>query len=176
MKLSGFASAWGRRAFVMATLGGLVAAGPRIAFAQAPAAPAPAAPAAPAEQAPPPKDEFQFSSDAAIVLWTIKPEATNDFELVWKTVKGKLAASDKPEMKALGDSMQIFKVEMVPGAAPGPVTYMFVMAPVVKGATYHPIKILYESGIFPREEAQPLFEKLSGAYTGINPLSLVKVQ
>jgi hypothetical protein len=185
MKLWGFASMLGRRAFIVASVAGLVVASAQVGLAQAPdpAGQAPAAPAGqpPADQAPvpapaPEKDDFQFSSDAAILLWQIKPDKTTDFELVFKTLKTKLSASVKPDLKTIGDTLKIFKVDALGAvAADAPVSYMVVIDPVVKTSTYNPVKLLFDPELFPREEAQPLFDKLAGAYSGINPLPLMMV-
>src|SRR5262245_66637653 len=57
------------------------------------------------------QDTLKFTGEAAIVLNLIKPEKAADFEAVWKDIKAKLAASDKPELKAFGENLKIFKVD-----------------------------------------------------------------
>jgi uncharacterized lipoprotein YehR (DUF1307 family) len=173
MKWSGFASVYGRRTFTVLTVAGLLSSAPAALAQQAPAAPPADQPAAGQAPAAPAKDEFMFSSDAVILLWAIKSERTADFESVWNTIRAKLATSDKPELKAIGDTMKIFKVDAPPSASG--VSYMMMVDPVVKTTTYNPVKILYDSGLFTREEADPLFQKLSTTYNGINPLPLMRI-
>jgi hypothetical protein len=176
MKWSGLASEFGRRAFTVLTLAGLLSAAVPAQGQQAPAAPAEGQAAAgqATQQAAPEKDDFKFSSDAVILLWAIKADKTADFESVWNTILAKLATSDKPDLKAIADTMKIFKVDMAP--APTGVSYIMMVDPVVPATSYNPVKLLYNSGLFQREEADPLFAKLNGAQNGINPLPLMRVQ
>src|SRR5690348_16954580 len=88
------------------------ASGLRSLHAQAAAAPA---------QAPAADDSLKFSTDAAVIIWQVKPGSAADFESAWTTIKTKLSASDKPEWKELGDGLKIFKVSAAGMPADSPV-------------------------------------------------------
>jgi len=135
---------------------------------QAQDAPAPAA--APAQEAAA-DDPFKFTTDAALMIFYVKPEQTAAFENVWGSIRGRLAASEKPDLKALGDSLKVYKAPGDP--TPQGVTYFFVADPVSKSLTYSPSPfLLFEAGLFEDAEARTLFEQLNGALNGINPLPL----
>jgi hypothetical protein len=185
MSLVGFGSASSRRTIVILGLAAFVSAA-SVAGAQdpptdgqAPSAPAPAAGAG-AQQAPAPatEDAFKFTTDAAVVIWQIKPEATADFESVWNVIRSRAAsATDSPEAKAIVDSMTLYR-HVAPASATGPVAYFFQIDPVVKTATYDPTFLLFNSGLFERPEADELFNKLSASINppGINPVPLQKME
>ena len=131
-----------------------------------PAQQAPAQPAAPAAA-----DVLKFSSQTAIVFNQIKADKTADFEAVWTEIKAGLAASSKPELQAQAASMKMFKLDVqLPPTEPR--IYLFYINPV-PGATFDPVKILFESGAFERAKADELYAKLKDTYTQIQPWPLV---
>ena len=151
-----------------ALLGVAVSAEARQAAAPAPAAAAPAAQAAP-------EDPFKFTGDAGYFQFLVKPDKTADFEDVWNQIFTKLAASEKPELKELGTSLQMFKLDRA-GAAADNVTYLFLASPALKTMSYSisPF-LLFESGIFPRAEADALFAKVSATVAGFGAQPLKKL-
>jgi 2-oxoglutarate dehydrogenase E2 component (dihydrolipoamide succinyltransferase) len=173
MSVLGSGSASSRRTIVA----GLLAAVFGVAVtaqAQQPPAPAPAAPAQ-AEPAPAP-DAFKFTSDAALVAWAVKGDKTADFEAAWTEVLGKLAASGKPDLKAIADGIKIFKTDGP--ATPDGVQYFFVIDPVVKTSTYNPSALLFDSGIYERDQALIVFNRINDAINqarGITPIPVVRV-
>ena len=70
---------------------------------------------APAQAKP---DPLKLSGDHFILLYTIKPDKTADFESVWTTIKEKLAKNEKADLKELAESIKIYKVNAVDAAAP----------------------------------------------------------
>jgi hypothetical protein len=122
------------------------------------------------------QDGFKFSSDAVAILWYIKPDKTADFESAWSTIKSRLSQSDKPDLKTIGDTLKIWKVDAPAGANGQP--YITYVDPVVKTSTYNPMMLLFNSGAFTREEAQPLYDKLFASINNgqIIPMPLVAVQ
>lgn len=127
----------------------------------------------PAQQAPaaPAADVLKFSSQTAIVFNQIKADKTADFEAVWTEIKAGLAASSKPELQAQAASMKMFKLDVqLPPTEPR--IYLFYINPV-PGATFDPVKILFESGAFERAKADELYAKLKDTYTQIQPWPLV---
>ena len=119
-------------------------------------------------------DTLKFSSEAAIVLNLIKPDKAADFEAVWKQIKAKLATSDKPELKAFGENLKIYKVDSPPNPQTG-VTYLFICDPASKAQSYNPTELLFKSGVWTREEADGIFNKLKDCYNQILPWPLVKI-
>ena len=129
--------------------------------------PAPAAqPAAP--------DPLKFTHDFVLVYNQVKPDKTTDFETSWATIKAGLIKSEKPELKELGESIKIFKVDATGGPT---VNYFFTLSPPSKSQSYDPTKILFQSGAFSRDEADVIYGKLKDCYTaqGISTIPLVKV-
>ncbi|HVW05652.1 MAG TPA: hypothetical protein VHB78_11640 [Vicinamibacterales bacterium] len=173
MNVLGSGSASSRRTIVAGFLAAVLGAAVTAQAQQAPA-PAPAAPAQ-AEPAPAP-DAFKFTSDAALVVWVVKGDKTADFESAWGEVLSKLAASGKPDLKSVADSIKLFKADGP--ATPEGVTYFFVIDPVVKASTYNPSTLLYSSGIYERAQADEVFNKINGAINpqgGIRPIALAGV-
>jgi hypothetical protein len=131
-----------------------------------------AQPAAAAQTAP---DPFKFSADNLIMVWTVKAEKAADFESAWTAIKDKLSKSEKAELKELGTSINIMKVD-VPPAANAPAIYLFHLSPPSKTQSYEPTKILYYSGAFPeRPEADAIYNKLKDAIQSMNPWPLKKI-
>lgn len=159
-----------RRAVVVAVVVALLCVASGInAQAQAPAAAAPGA-------AP---DQFMFTSEAGLVIFQVKPAAAADFEIAWSEIKTKLTASDKPDWKAMGDSMSIWKVASAGAAADAPVIYVLQANPAVKTLSYDPGKILFApTGVlWERKDADPLYKKIVDALAaGFNVLPLAKVK
>lgn len=127
-----------------------------------------------AQQAAAAPDTLKFTAEAAVVLSLVKPDKTADFEQVWKDIKTKLAASDKPGMKAFGENLKIYKLDAPPNAQTG-VTYLFICDPVSKTQSYNPTSLLFESGVWTREEADGIFAKLKDCYNQIVPWPLAKI-
>jgi len=151
----------------MAVMVAVLAVGASARAQQAPApAPAPAAAAAP-------EDPFKFTTDAALVIWIVKTDKVADFESFWSELRTKAATSDKPEVKAVAESLKLFKADGP--ATPDGVTYFSIMDPA-KAPTYSPTVLLYSSGLYPeRPAADAMYAKLSGAIAQIRPVALVKV-
>jgi hypothetical protein len=126
------------------------------------------------------EDQFMFKSDVGFIQWQVKADKAADFESSWIAIRTKLSASEKPELKALGSSLTMFKVEIPPQNVPGVgniAVYYFVIDPTSKTNSYDPSKLLYETGdLFPRAEADTLFNKLAESLAGIGPQPLRKLQ
>ena len=157
MALSGFASVWHRRTVVTLALVAGLAMGSNV-WAQAA-----------------PADDFKFSSESAGIIWTIKGDKVADFESVWAGIRTKLAASDNPELKALGESFRIYKVDVTPVPADGQ-TYFFIADPASKTTTYSVVWLLYESKLYTRAEAEVLFPKIKDAIVQVNAIPFKKLQ
>ena len=174
MKLSGFGSASSRRISVSLGLAAVLLAG-SVAQARQGAAPA-AAPAAAAQA-----DPLLFKTGAAMITWQVKADKTADFESAWQAIKTKAMANGKPELKALGESLKIYKMAGDPVAVAnvGPVvSYYFILEPASATVSYDPVNLLFGEGIglFERAEADPVIKKLQDSIVGIGPQPLQKVQ
>jgi hypothetical protein len=96
-----------------------------------------------------------------MILNTIKPERTADFELVVDRLKAALHQSTDDVRKQQAAGWCVYKA-LEPGAN-RTVLYVFWLNPVIEGADYTVSKILYEA--FP-SEAQDLYQKFSASYSG----------
>jgi hypothetical protein len=118
-------------------------------------------------------DPFKINGDFGLLVFSIKADKAADFESAWTTIKDKLTKSDKADYKELGESVKIFKVTTAP-AAGAPIVYIFHLNPPSK-MSYEPVKILYDSKIFERAEADALYKKISDAFAGVVTWPLAKV-
>lgn len=137
--------------------------------------PAPAAPAAPA-----PPDPFMFTSDSGQVIFQVPPAKAAGFEEAWGEIKTKTSASDKPDWKALGESISLWKVVQANAPADANVVYVLQMTSPSKTLSYDPGKILFDtnSKIWERAAAEATYKKITDAVaaTGFNVLPLSKVK
>ena len=127
------------------------------------------------------EDQFQFKTPMGWILWQVKGDKTADFESAWVAIKTKFSASDKPEHKAVGESLKMYKPDTPAidgGPGVGPVAfYYFVIDPASQTQSYNPTALLYETGdLFPRAEADAIFEKLKGALLGLDAKPLKRIQ
>lgn len=141
-----------------------------------------------------PQDPLKFNYDGDIILiWSIKPDRADGFELAWKTIKTAMMANEKADVKALAGTLDMQKVSM-PADAPVRV-FVFRLSPASKAMSYNHVTLLFETlkapaadpskpagspnppGTFSYDEAQELFKKIDGAWTeaGVVPWQLIKV-
>ena len=102
-----------------------------------------------------------FEGDTALWSVAIKPDKTADFEQLMTKVRDALRKSEKPDRKAQAAGWRVVK-----GATPlkdGSVVYTHVINPVVKGADYTIMAILYEANTDPGEQRN-LYELYRGAF------------
>ena len=112
-----------------------------------------------------------FNGGAGLILYTIKPDKTADFEMVLNKTKEALGKSEKPDRKQQASSWHVYKSD-TPGAN-GNVTYVMIIDPAIKDADYNIINILNEA--FPAE-IQALFKAYTEAFaSGLIPINLVPV-
>jgi len=127
-------------------------------------------------------DAFLFKANTAMIMWQVKADKTADFESAWQAIKAKALAHSKPELKALGESLnKMYKLAVDPVTVPnvGPVvTYYFILDPASTAVSYDPSNLLFGEGmgLFERAEAEPVFNKLKDSLVGIGPQPLQKVQ
>jgi hypothetical protein len=102
-----------------------------------------------------------FDGDTAILTVAIKPDKTADFEQIMKDVGAALMKSEKPERKQQAAGWRVVK-----SATPmkdGNVVYMHLINPVVKGADYTVLAILYEANPDPTAQ-RAIFEKYRDSF------------
>jgi hypothetical protein len=102
-----------------------------------------------------------FDGDTAIMTVTIKPDKTADFEQIMADVRTALMKSEKPERKQQAAGWKVVK-----SGTPlkdGTIVYMHVITPVVKGADYTILAILYEANPDPAAQ-RAIFEKYRDAF------------
>jgi len=96
-----------------------------------------------------------FDGDTAILTVAIKPDKTADFEGIMGKVKEALMKSDKPNRKEQAAGWKVVKSPTA--MKDGNIVYMHLISPVVKGADYSILPILYEVNTDPAEQRK-LFE------------------
>jgi hypothetical protein len=102
-----------------------------------------------------------FDGDVALWSLAIKPDKTADFEAIMGKVRDALLKSEKPERKAQAAGWRVIKsnTPMMDGS----VVYTHVISPVVKGADYTIVAILYEGFTDPTEQ-RALYEQYRAAF------------
>jgi len=100
-----------------------------------------------------------FEGDTAYWAVAIKPEKTADFEAVIAKLRGGLTKSDKPERRQQAVGWKVIKLSKP--LPDGNITYVHLVNPVIPGADYTVMQVLYEE--FP-EERQALYDLYRGAF------------
>jgi hypothetical protein len=102
-----------------------------------------------------------FTIDGDAALWTvaIKPDKTQDFERVMTKLREGLLKSQKPERQQLAAGWKLMKIDKP--MPDGSIAYVHVINPVVRGADYTILQILYDE--FP-DERQALYDLYRGAF------------
>ena len=116
-------------------------------------------------------DPFAFTDEAALIFWQVRPEKVDDFTLVWRILGERAAAQGDERVRSILASVRLFRANAP--SAPGTVTFVSRIEPVVAGASYRPTFLLFESGLFERPEADELFGLLSGALAEESPVSTI---
>ena len=112
-----------------------------------------------------------FNGGAGLILYTIKPGSTADFEMVLNKTKEALTKSDKPDRKQQAATWRVYKSDQA--GANGNVTYVMIIDPALKEADYNIVNILNEA--FPAE-IQALFKSYTESFaSGLIPINLVPV-
>lgn len=109
-------------------------------------------------QAPAPQ-KTTFEGDTAIWMVAIKPDKTADFEKIMTKLREGLLKSEKPERKQQAAGWRVMK--MTKPLPDNNIGYVHIISPVVAGADYTIMQILYDE--FP-EERQALYDMYRGAF------------
>ena len=100
-----------------------------------------------------------FEGDTAYWAVAIRPDKTADFEAVIAKLRDGLMKSDKPERKRQAAGWKLIKLSRP--QPDGNITYVHMVNPVVPGADYTIMQVLYDE--FP-EERQALYDLYRGAF------------
>lgn len=102
-----------------------------------------------------------FTLDGDAALWTvaIRPDKTQDFERVMTKLRDALHKSQKPERQRQAAGWKLLKIDKP--MPDGNIAYVHIIHPVVRGADYTVMQILYDE--FP-DERQMLYELYRGAF------------
>ena len=114
------------------------------------------------------QEALTFDGDTALWLLAIKPDKTADFEEVMAKVSEALLQSDSAQRKQQAAGWTVIKgVTAMPD---GNVVYTHVINPVVRGADYAIMTILYEAFEDPAERTRlyELYSEAFGAALGAN--------
>ena len=102
-----------------------------------------------------------FTIDGDVALWTvaIRPDKAKDFETIMAKLRDALYKSQKPERQRQAAGWKLLKIDKP--MPDGNIAYVHVINPVVRGADYTILQILYDE--FP-DERQALYELYKGAF------------
>jgi len=107
----------------------------------------------------PPAQKLTFAGDAALWTVAIKPDKTAAFEQIMTRVRDALAKSPDPSRQRQAAGWKVMKIEKP--LPDGNIAYVHVISPVVAGADYTVMQILYDA--FP-DERQALYEMYRDAF------------
>jgi hypothetical protein len=119
-------------------------------------------PQAPATDKPAPSADpasSQFTSDAGLLLVTVKPTSLADYELVIRTLQEALAKDTEPKRAAAAKGWRVFKA--VENDAKGNGIFIHVLMPAVPDFDYRPSLLLDE---LVKELAPELLTKYQDAF------------
>jgi hypothetical protein len=102
-----------------------------------------------------------FTIDGEAALWTvaINPDKTQDFERVMAKLREALLKSQKPERQQLAAGWKLMKIDKP--MPDGSIACVHMINPVVRGADYTILQILYDE--FP-DERRALYDLYRGAF------------
>jgi hypothetical protein len=103
--------------------------------------------------------KLTFEGDTALWTMAIKPDKTADFEQIMKKVQEALLKSSDAQRQRQAAGWKVMRISKP--LADGNVAYVHIVQPVVSGADYSIMQILYDA--FP-DERQTLYELYRGAF------------
>jgi hypothetical protein len=103
--------------------------------------------------------KFTFEGEAALWTVAIRPDKTADFEKVLGKLHQVLTTTDKPELRKQGEGWTVLRLSTP--LPDGNIAYVHDVRPVISGADYSVMRILYDA--FP-DESRQLYELYRGAF------------
>ena len=125
--------------------------------------------AAPQQQAAAAAQKTTYTGDTAIVMYAVNQGKDADYEKVITTLREALGKSSAPEAKQQLAGWRVFKTEK-PLTQDGTSTYIHIISPVVKGADYSIVNIVYATST--DDEKRAFYDLYKGALKGT--LSLIQ--
>ena len=123
-----------------------------------------------APQQTPTVQKLTFSGDVALWTVAIKPDKTAAFEQIMTRVREALAKSADPTRQKQAAGWKVMKIEKP--MPDGNIAYVHMISPVVPGADYTVMQILYDA--FP-DERQVLYEMYRDAFAASLSLATGRV-
>ena len=116
--------------------------------------------AQPAASAP---QKTTYPTDAVITIYAVNPGKEADYEKVMALLRDALAKSTAPEAKQQLAGWKVFKTPKPLGQDGAP-TYIHIISPVVKGADYNIVQIVY--AVSNDDEKRAFYDLYKGALKG----------
>jgi len=104
-----------------------------------------------------------YTTDTVITIYSVNPGKEADYEKVMATLRDALAKSTAPEAKAQLAGWKVFKSPK-PLSQDGAPSYIHVINPVVKGADYNIVQIVY--AVSSDDEKRAFYDLYKGALKG----------
>lgn len=123
--------------------------------------------AAPAPAPAPVQGPYQFSTDLGAFIVVVKADKAASFDAAMSRLKQVLATTSDKDRKAQAAGWRVLKSSEE--ATDGAITYLWLIDPVAKTATYDPIAILKE--ISPAD-VQPVYDQLQASISSITRVGL----
>ena len=107
----------------------------------------------------PAPQKLTFGGDVALWTVAIKPDKTADFEQIMTRLRDALMKSPDADRRRQAEGWKVMRLEKP--LPDGNIAYVHIVNPVVAGADYTVMQILYDA--FP-DERQALYEMYRGAF------------
>ena len=104
-----------------------------------------------------------YTTDSVITIYSVNPGKEADYEKVMATLRDALAKSTAPEAKAQLAGWKVFKSPK-PLSQDGAPSYIHIISPVVKGADYNIVQIVY--AVSTDDEKRAFYDLYKGALKG----------
>lgn len=104
-----------------------------------------------------------YTTDSVITIYSVNPGKEADYEKVMATLRDALAKSTAPEAKAQLAGWKVFKSPK-PLSQDGAPSYIHIINPVVKGADYNIVQIVYS--VSTDDEKRAFYDLYKGALKG----------
>jgi len=104
-----------------------------------------------------------YTTDTVITIYSVNPGKEADYEKVMATLRDALAKSTAPEAKAQLAGWKVFKSPK-PLSQDGAPSYIHIINPVVKGADYNIVQIVY--AVSTDDEKRAFYDLYKGALKG----------
>lgn len=136
---------------------------------QAQAAAAPQTPAAAKTEAPA-QGPYEFATDLGAFVIVVKADKAPAFDAAMSRLRQAIAAGNDKNRKLQATGWRVLKSAEAP--VDGAITYLWLIDPVVKTASYDPIAILKELS---PADVQPVFDQLKSAVTSMTRVGLTEL-